>query len=251
MCEHGGVITPLLALLALAQAAPVAPTSPTAPTAPSSPESPASPAPPVAPAAPSAPVPSVTATSTPDPAPTSARGLPGPAPILGPRFFDERYIDRINRNLRGVGVGFDQGLWGSGFGQSLKVSIPFGKRVGQFFGLRVRGLAVYGPGQGLDPVFGGGLEIFGRTPVFLGLLRAYGGGGAWATTRPLIPEGDTTARSGIGGGGHFGLEIVISPRTTFTFEIGGQSPTHARGLDGGASVTGGIMLYLGNLGGRG
>ncbi len=194
------------------------------------------------PLAPSAPAPA----PAPAAAPASSRA---PAPVLGPRF-DDAHIDRVNRNLRGVGIAFDQGLWGSGFGQSLKLSLPFGKRVGQFFGVRLRALAVYGL-HDFDPIYGGGAEIFGRTPVFLGLLRAYGGGGVWAGRRPFMPEGDTSKSWGLGGGGHFGFEIVISPRTAFTLEVGGQSPMHALGLDAGASVMGGIALYLGNIANRG
>jgi len=31
----------------------------------------------------------------------------------------------------------------------------------------------------------------------------------------------------------------------FTFEVGGQAPGHGRGVDGGGSVMGGMMFYLG------
>lgn len=183
-----------------------------------------------------------------------ARVLPAeraPAPVLGPRF-DDAHVDRINRNLRGFGFGFDQGLWGQAMGQTLKIVIPFGKRVGQFLGARLRGMSAFDVRRdGLDPVFGGGLELFGRSPVYLGLVRIYGGGGVWVGGRPGKPAGDATRAYGVTGGGHFGVEFILSSRTTMTFELGGKGPTHALLLDAGATATAGVMVYLGNLRRRG
>lgn len=219
------------------------PTPAPAPTTPADPAAlpPFSPPPATTPASP----PTSVVTPAAEPAPSA------PAPILGPKF-DEAYVDRINRNYRGFGLGFDQGLWGHGFGQTLKILIPFGKRVGQFFGLRLRGIAVYDvTNNPLDTAFAGGLELFGRSPVYLGLVRIYGGGGLWAGGRPFRPASDSSRGFGVAGGGHFGVEFVLTSRVGMTIELGGKSPVHALGLDAGATVTGGMMVYLGNLRGRG
>jgi len=218
------------------------------PATPAAPAAPAAAAAPAALVAPAAPV----ATSTPVAAMESAAPSGrAPAPVLGPKFTDA-YIDRINRNFRGIGIGFDQGLWGRGFGQTLKLTIPFGKRVGQFFGMRLRGMSVFDPSNvGVDSLFGGGIELFGRSPVYLGLLRVYGGGGVWAGGRPFKPASDATRGWGVGGGGHFGIEFVLAPRMGMTFEVGGRSSIHALGLDAGATATAGVVFYLGNLRGRG
>lgn len=97
---------------------------------------------------------------------------------------DASYSLRVNRAARGVGIGIRQGLWGSGFGQSLHVDVPFGKRVGQFFGMRLQGTVDYPMHGPFDPVVFGGLEIFGRSPVIGGIARVYGGGGVFAGGRP-------------------------------------------------------------------
>lgn len=197
-----------------------------------------------------APVASV-AVAAPIPADSPGRTTGAPPPVLGPRF-DTIWADRINRNMRGVGFGFDQGLWGHSMGQSIKVSIPFGKRVGQFFGLRLRGLAVHDVWSGTaDGAYGGGLEMFGRTPVYLGLLRLYGGGGVWVGARPFRPAGDMTKLLAVGGGGHFGVEFMLTPRMTITLEVGAQSGIHGRRLDAGPSVMAGFMTWFGNMRGRG
>ena len=75
-----------------------------------------------------------TALSAPDPV----------APVL-----DQDFVERVNRNWRGLGIGYDNGLWGSSaagsaFAQGIKVDIPFGPRVGQFVGVRVRALVAHG-----------------------------------------------------------------------------------------------------------
>jgi len=169
-------------------------------------------------------------------------------PVLG-QLATPAQLDRINRIWRGVGVGFDMGFWGQAhFAQSLKVDIPFGWRVGQFFGVRVRGVMVYSDADaGLDsvrdPVFDSGRELFGRSPVLLGLLRVYGGGGAWVGARLHPTNVGRTWK--VGGGGHFGVEFALASRASLQIEIGGQAPGHALGYDAGASVMAGVMVYLG------
>lgn len=167
------------------------------------------------------------------------RGSEPVAPVA-----DREYSVAVNRAARGVGLGYANGLWGTGFGQRLHLDIPFGRRVGQFFGLRLQGTLVHtGAGDRYDPVAFGGLEIFGRSPVMGGLVRMYGGGGVFAGGRPL-PTGEGRPW-GIAGGGHFGIEAFINPRMAFAVEVGGQSPVHALGLDAGASVMGGVNFYFG------
>ncbi len=165
-----------------------------------------------------------------------------PAPI---GVFRPGQINWIQRRWSGVGVGYDNGLWGGHYGQSLKVSLPFGRRLGQFMGLRLRVGAVHyhNADNHYDPVLNFGGELFGRSPVWWGVLRVYGGGGLWAGIRPNpTAEGRDMA---FGGGGHFGVEAFASPFMSFTFEIGGQAPGHDLGIDGGGSAMGGVMFYFG------
>jgi hypothetical protein len=165
-------------------------------------------------------------------------------PVLGPMPTRE-YVEGMNRRARGVGLGYDNGLWGQGFMQGLKVDIPFGKRVGQFLGLRVRSMFVHTTEDAYDPVINSGLELFGRGPVFYGIVRMYGGGGCWIGIRPVpTDEGGTWA---ITGGGHVGFELFYVSRSSFTFEFGGQGSGHHLDLDAGASVVAGVALYLGDI----
>lgn len=168
-------------------------------------------------------------------------GGPGPEPVAP--VADAAYSQAVNRSARGVGLGLDQGLYGSAFGQRLHLDVPFGRRVGQFFGLRVQGTVAYAVRGAFDPVALGGLELFGRSPVMGGIVRIYGGGGVFVGGRfaPLV-EG---SRFGIAGGGHMGIEAFGTSRMSFSVEIGGQGPVHAQGLDAGASVLGGINFYFG------
>ncbi|MCB9750009.1 MAG: hypothetical protein H6713_08405 [Myxococcales bacterium] len=168
---------------------------------------------------------------------------------IGPAITEDHIRD-INRKWAGLGLGYHNGLWGRGYAQGLKLDIPFGRRVGQHFGMRVHGTLVHPPvGTGgiYDPVINTGLELFGRGPVWLGILRAYGGGGAWLGIRPN-PTGEGKDYQ-FTGGGHLGVEVIVAPRMSFTIEIGGQGPGHGlRNDDAGASVMGGFMVYLGDIG---
>lgn len=158
---------------------------------------------------------------------------------------DAAYADRVNRAARGIGIGIHQGLWGTGFGQRLHVDLPFGRRVGQFWGLRVQGTIVH-PMRDFgryDPVVFGGVEMFGRSPVMAGIVRIYGGGGVFIGGRPLPT--DEGRAWGLAGGGHMGIEAFSTPRMSFSIEVGGQGPVHALNLDAGASVMGGMNFYFG------
>lgn len=168
---------------------------------------------------------------------------PAPDPVAP--VLDADHSLRVNRAARGLGIGLRQGLWGSGFGQGLHLDIPFGLRVGQFFGLRVHGVIVHPLRDTWDPVVFGGVELFGRSPVMGGIVRLYGGGGVFAGGRPRPT--DEGRHWGISGGGHLGIEAFAAPRLAFAVEIGGQGAVHALGLDAGPSVMGGIHVYLGRI----
>ncbi len=198
-----------------------------------------------------------TAPASAAPSPTTAATTEPPAASSSPKTRDvnigptisEEHVRDINRKWSGVGIGYHNGLWGQGFAQGIKLDIPFGRRVGQHFGMRLHGTLVHPPpGTGgiYDPVINTGLELFGRGPVWFGVLRAYGGGGAWVGIRPN-PTGEGRDLQ-FTGGGHFGLEVIIAPRMSFTFEFGGQGPGHGlRNDDAGASVMAGFMVYLGDI----
>lgn len=167
-----------------------------------------------------------------------------PRPDLVAPVLTRDYAIEVNRRARGLGIGFRQGLWGQGFGQSLHLDVPFGRRVGQFFGARLTGTVVHGEAADrYDPVAFGSVELFGRSPVLGGLIRIYGGGGVMMGGR-LHPRIDGR-RYGIAGGGHMGIEAFAAPRVSFSIEVGGQGPVHALGIDGGASVMGGMSFWFG------
>lgn len=160
---------------------------------------------------------------------------------------DADAVRRINGYARGVGIGFQQGVWGKGFGQSLHLDLPFGRRVGQFFGLRLAGTFVHGQVEGrYDPVGFGHVELFGRSPVIGGIVRAYGGGGIRAGGR--VHPDLSGRRYGFTGGGHFGLEVFAAPRVSFNVEVGVQGPVHSKGLDTGGNAMAGVTIWLGDLG---
>jgi hypothetical protein len=158
---------------------------------------------------------------------------------------DEDFVRATNARWRGLGLGYDNGLWGQVFAQGIKADVPFGPKVGQFFGLRLRGVMMHsGVGEGYDPVFMGGAELFGRGPVLAGIVRVYGGGGLWYGAQVVGDDGAT----GLAGGGHYGIEALVWDRGSFSFEVGGQSGLHGDGPGIGASVMAGTTVYLGALG---
>lgn len=166
-------------------------------------------------------------------------------PVLGP--MPERdYIREVNTSARGFGLGMQQGFWGSGFAQGLHVDVPFGYEIGQFFGVRLRGLFAHGPFDAprFDPLIMGGLEPFGRGPVIFGLARIYGGGGVHFGAQPN-PAPNERTNFGVSGGGHLGIEIFGAPWMAYAIEVGGQGPIHGDAIDAGAHVMGGIHFYVG------
>lgn len=161
-------------------------------------------------------------------------------PVVGPRADDE-YVRSINAKWRGVGLGYTNGLWGERYAQGVNLDLPFGPKLGQFLGLRTRGVMAYVGDH--SPVALGGVELFGRGPVLMGILRVYGGGGVYGGT----VLGDPDAELSFTAGGHYGVEAIVAPRVSFNFEVGGQGPIHPLGRDGGASVMAGSTFYLGDL----
>ncbi len=155
-----------------------------------------------------------------------------PEPILGP-LPTEEYIRDVNAAARRTSIGITNGMWGSAWGSDVHVDVPFGPRVGQFYGARIRAIVV---DTSVNPAVAPGLELFGRSPVMMGVLRMYGGGGVhvWIDT----VTGDVLP----GGGGHMGFEGFVSPNMAFLMEIGGQG-SDLVGI-GGASFLTGIHFYL-------
>lgn len=166
-----------------------------------------------------------------------------PDPVVAE--LDEDFVRAVNARWRGLGMGYDNGLWGNVFAQGIKADVPFGPKVGQFAGLRLRGLMLHsGAGETYEPAFMGGAEIFGRGPVLAGIVRVYGGGGLWYGAEVTVEDGTT----GLAGGGHFGIEALAWERGSFSFEVGGQSGIDGGGPGMGASVMAGTTVYLGALG---
>src|SRR5438552_325334 len=74
----------------------------------------------------------------------------------------------------GVSFGYDNGSWAGQWAQGIRVKFP----IGRAFGLSLRGIYIQ---QLASEVFqgnlGGRIEFTGGTPVYLNLMRIYGGGG--------------------------------------------------------------------------
>lgn len=152
-------------------------------------------------------------------------------PVVGP-IPDEAYILEVNRGARHVSFGAANGLWGGSYGSDLRVDLPFGPSVGQFFGARLRAVVTSGASNAVGP----GVELWGRGPVLVGVVRLYGGGGAtwWIDT--------ATGDGAVGAGGHMGFEFFMDKDLAFFLETGGQG-SGVPGIDG-ASVMSGVAVYL-------
>jgi hypothetical protein len=136
---------------------------------------------------------------------------------------------------RGLALGFDNGVFGRAYEQGLRIRIPI---LGHYaFGLR--GVSAFGDRSGeLAWYLGGRAELIGHTPVFLNLVRLYGGGGPEVLTRVHgTGGGDQTL---IGGGGQFGFEFFLHPKMSFFVEIGGRARDDV--TRGGTAIAG-MMLY--------
>jgi hypothetical protein len=138
------------------------------------------------------------------------------------------------RTGRSVGFGVENGLSGRAFEQGVKLRIP----ILEHFGVQLRGVSAFGDAGGDTAYYlGGRIDLVGQTPVYLNLVRLYGGGGPEVLTRVAGPGGDKTL---IGGGGQFGFEFFVSPKMAFYVEIGGHSGNE---LTGGGTAIAGMTLY--------
>jgi hypothetical protein len=135
---------------------------------------------------------------------------------------------------RGFAFGLDNGLFGSAYEQGFRLRVP----VLEHFAIGLRGISAIGDraGEGTWSV-GGRAEIIGHSPVYMNLVRVYGGGGPEVMTRLEGIGGDKTA---IGGGGQFGFEFFMNPKFSFFAEIGGHS---GDATNGGGTALAGLMLY--------
>lgn len=134
----------------------------------------------------------------------------------------------------GIGLAYDNGSWGGEWSQGIRLMVPFGDHVAA----NLRGLIIFDGRDRADA--GGRLELIGRSPVFLNLVRLYGGGGI-QLFRPV--SGVTNPETYIGGGGHFGFEFFLMRRMSWILEVGGQSGYSKDGVGSGATIIAGIQFY--------
>ncbi|MCC7380951.1 MAG: hypothetical protein IT384_03930 [Deltaproteobacteria bacterium] len=137
----------------------------------------------------------------------------------------------------GVGVAYDNGSWGGEWMQGVRLNVPFGEH----WGADARGLMLLGsdPSFGDRVDFGGRLELYGRSPVFLNLVRLYGGGGI-SVMAPV--HGVSDPKATVGGGGYFGFEFFLNHRLSWILEVGGNSGSQDA-FGSGATITAGLKLY--------
>jgi hypothetical protein len=234
--KHLAILAPLaLALLvargAAAQAEPVAPA-----------------AVPVATPPPAAPPPVTIVVPAPQvvQAPPQLVLAPEPAPLVAEARPVELTVPWHGPTGKGVSIGLEEGAWSGVWGSGLRVFVPFFEQIGGHnagsFGMTVRGLVLTGaniPAPEAANHFGGRFELTGRSPVFLNLVRLYGGGGV----EVLSPFGSGVASKAlVGGGGHFGFEFFLNRRFSFFLEVGGHSGVDS-GLPGGETVIAGMNVY--------
>ena len=135
-----------------------------------------------------------------------------------------------------VGIGLEEASAGANWIQGIRVDVPLGR----FAALGVRAWGLLHSDDPRTTDFGGRLDFIGRGPVFLNLVRLYGGGGPQIFTEVRGPGGGKTQ---IGGGGQFGFEFFMAASISLYLEVGGQSG----GVDnfgGGAFTAAGIHIYL-------
>jgi len=155
---------------------------------------------------------------------------------------DVDYVRDVHQSARRVSLGYDQGMLGEGqFTQGLKLQIPFG----QFAGMRLRPMWMHArTNDAYDAAMGGRIDFYGSSPILLGVVRLYGGGGPQIGYRPFYDTSDPGDQTALGLGGFFGWEFFVSRNYTFSLEVGGQSPLHGAGLGAGASVMAGMNFFF-------
>jgi hypothetical protein len=142
------------------------------------------------------------------------------------------------RSGRGVAFAYDAGMWGQDWMQGLRIKIPLGEHVY----VNARGIVLFTPSGSPWPDrvdLGGRLELGGATPVFLNLVRLYGGGGVSAFAPVSGVSGDKPVS--IGGGGYFGFEFFVFHRMSWILEVGGNGGVGGSGS--GATITAGLQIY--------
>jgi len=140
---------------------------------------------------------------------------------------------------RGVSFSYENGAFGVDWEQGLKIQFPFNP----FFALNIRPMLLMEL-SGLVPnnaiSLGGRIELIGRTPVLLNLIRIYGGGGGG----PFVDlTGPRKGQVSSEGGGQFGFEFFLQPHFSFYTEIGGNGCGAGAGLCSGATVVAGMSIY--------
>jgi hypothetical protein len=228
----------------------------------------------VAPSAPPQPPPVETATVPPPPpvippAPSSlpartSEALPPPVPALATV---QLAVPWGGPTGRGVSFGIEEGGWSGIFGPGLRVHVPFFSSIGGSrgnggsFGATLRGVFLSGANASPTAVpaehAGGRLELIGRSPVFLNLVRLYGGGGVDLLAGIGSSEGfDTQIRTSFAGpplpvashkaifsgGGEFGFEFFLQRSFSFFLEVGGWGGVD-NGLPAGETVVAGMNVY--------
>jgi hypothetical protein len=199
--------------------------------------------PPTAPAPALAPAPAPAPPAAPAPPPAPALVVPAvqlAVPWSGP-------------TGEGVSIGLEEGGWSGVWGSGLRVHVPFVSSIGGAhqgsFGATVRGLVLTGSNTSTASTpadhFGGRLDLVGRSPVFLNLIRIYGGGGVEvfsAFGQPPCPRAPCPGVTNVSGGGQFGFEFFLHRRFSFYLEVGGHGGVD-KGLPGGETVIAGMNVY--------
>ncbi len=171
----------------------------------------------------------------------------------GPKYTDE-YINKVNLTAEGVGFGYEVGYWAPSVAFGMKCLAP----VGDSWGLEFRLFMPQGYMQfDYDPCVAFAIGYYRRTPVFMGLFRAYFGGYFHVGYRIKVVEDEKNPnakepmmdeknkRIGFAGGGKIGLEFFVSESKSYFIEVGGQGPAHALQYDAGGMVMAGAIFYFG------
>jgi hypothetical protein len=143
---------------------------------------------------------------------------------------------------KGFSLGIEEGAWGGAFGTGVRGQIPLGR----YFGITLRAAYVFGNAPvGTTPAtfptqhLGGRIDFVGKSPVFLNLVRLYGGGGVEMFSAVGAGADHSPHFSG---GGHFGFEFFASKWSSFYLEVGGHAPIDP-GMPAGQTLIVGMMFY--------
>lgn len=140
----------------------------------------------------------------------------------------ESYMRDVNQVASNrVTLGYDMGLYGAGWGQGLRLRIPFADH----FGLRLRSIWFHGATRpasfdrsGYDPSLVGRVGLYGTSPVLLGVVRLYGGGGPQFAYRPFYDDSSVGSRGTLSLAGVTGFKISAGPITRRSSKSAGRGP---------------------------